>query len=50
MDNPGQVVYTNFDLPKGLTEIIEKYATIEKMKAPEDLQGLWPYRKTNAKH
>ena len=50
MNNPGQVVYTNFDLPKGLIEIVEKYATIEKVKPPEDLKGLWPYRKTNAKH
>lgn len=46
MNNPGQVVYTNFDLPKGLTAIVEKYATIEKVKPPEALEGLWPYRKT----
>ena len=32
-------------LPKGLRKIVEKYATIEKAKPPEDLKGLWPYRR-----
>jgi hypothetical protein len=50
MENPGQRVYTNFDLPEGLKEIVEKYATVEKVKAPNELMGLWPYRKSNAKH
>jgi len=47
MKNPGQVVYVNYDLPKPLREIIEKYATIEKFESPQDLKGLWPYRKTD---
>lgn len=45
MANPGRVVYVNFELPKPLKEIIERYATIEKVKSPEELKGLYPYRK-----
>ena len=32
MANPGQTVYVNFELPKPLKEIIERYATVEKVK------------------
>ena len=45
MENPGQQVYTNFDLPEGLRKIVEKYATVEKIQASEELKGLWAYRK-----
>lgn len=44
----GGTVYTNFELPEAAKEMIGKYGTIEKVAPPEDLKGLWPYRKTNA--
>lgn len=31
--HPGGKVYTNFELPKSAKEIIEKYATIERVDA-----------------
>lgn len=44
MANPGQTVYVNFDLPKPLKETIERYATVEKVKLPGELRGLYPYK------
>jgi len=40
MERPGQTIYLNFELPKPLKETIEKYATVEKVKAPDELKGL----------